>query len=139
MKEITGQDYRVTYDPTTATITCQGMLRLYGAEGYVSLEEFEKSKRSKKASQQQDEAIGTSIMSLLDDALAQSPSSVTLNIRELQTLNSSGVNILSKFVIKARNHGLSQLIIQGTDQFSWQRRVADNLQRLMPDILLEWE
>jgi len=35
--EIHGEDYSIIYDPTTATLTCQGLLRLYGVEGYASL------------------------------------------------------------------------------------------------------
>ena len=134
--EITGEGYHITYDPATTTISCQGALRLYGAAGYVSLEEFKKSQYSE---QQSKSGVYSSLMDLFNKILNQRPATITLNLCELQALNSSGINVLSKFVIKARDQKVSQFIVQGTRQFPWQTKVLNNLQRLMPDIVLEWK
>jgi hypothetical protein len=111
--EVNGENYRVAYDSATATITCQGSLRLYGATGYAS------------------------VVELLNTAADQKPPILTLNLEELQFLNSSGINAFSKFVIRVRNHKASQLVVRGTQQFPWQSKSLRNLQRLMPDLKLE--
>lgn len=111
--EITGENYRVIYDPKTAVITCEGSLRLYGATGYAS------------------------IVDLFNKAADQKASKLVLNLEALQFLNSSGINALSKFVIRVRNNRVSRLIVQGSNQFPWQSKSLTNLQRLMPEIELE--
>jgi hypothetical protein len=138
--EIIGKNYRIIYDPTNTTINFQGILRLYGAAGYVSLDDFKKSRTSDKTSQRQNgSAVYSSLMEMFNEILKQQPTTVTLNLRELQALNSSGINVLSKFVIKVRDHKASQLIVQSTRQFPWQRKLLKNLQKLMPDLMVEWE
>jgi hypothetical protein len=112
--EVNGENYRVTYDPQTATLTCQGSLRLYGSTGY------------------------TSIVDLFNKVADQKPPTIILNLQELQFLNSSGINAFSKFVIRVRNLKTSQLIIRGTNQIFWQSKSLSNLQRLMPDLKLEF-
>jgi hypothetical protein len=113
--EINGENYRVMYDPKTATLTCQGSLRLYGSAGY------------------------TAIVDLFNQIADQKPPTITLNLEGLQFLNSSGINAFSKFVIRVRNLKISQLVVKGTNQFSWQSKSLINLQRLMPEIHLELE
>jgi len=111
--EISGENYRVSYDPKTATVICEGSLRLYGASGY------------------------SSIVELFNKAADQKASKVTLNLQELQFLNSSGINALSKFVIRVRNNKSSTLVVQGTEKYPWQSKSLTNLQRLMPELQLE--
>ena len=134
--EIVGEHYRIVYNPATTTISCQGTLRLYGASGYISLEEFKKSQTSRQ--QHNNSGMYSSLMDLFNKVLKQHPATITLDLHKLKALNSSGINVLSKFVINARDQGVSQLIVQGTRQFPWQSKVLSNLQRLMPDIILEW-
>jgi len=138
-REIVGKDYRILYDPATTTISCHGMLRLYGAAGYVSLAEFKKSQTSNGVSQHNHRSgVYSSLMDLFNKVLKQHPATITLDLHELEALNSSGINVLSKFVINARDQGVNQFIVQGTRQFPWQSKLLSNLQRLMPDIILEW-
>jgi hypothetical protein len=111
--EVTGENYRVTYDPTTATITCQGALRLYGSTGYAA------------------------IVELFNTAADQRSPTLKLNLEGLQFLNSSGINAFSKFVIRVRNYNVSKLIVQGAQRYLWQSKSLLNLQRLMPEIILE--
>ncbi len=113
MIEIKGESYTTTYNSETATITCQGSFRLRGAEY-------------------------DGIMSLLNDVVAQEPKRITMNLQELKFLNSSGINMLSKFVINVRNKKVSQLTIQGSKQIPWQRKSLRNLPRLMPNLQLEF-
>ena len=113
--EIRGETYEVTYDSPTTTITCQGSFRLRGAEEYQP------------------------IAALLNDVADEKPPTITLDVRRLEFLNSSGINMISKFVIRVRQHKASQLVVQGTSRYPWQSKSLRNLQRLMPDLTLEIE
>jgi hypothetical protein len=115
MVDIHGEDYKVTFDPVTVTVTCQGSFRQYGATGYEAIE------------------------NLLKQVAEQKAPVITLNLKELEFLNSSGVNAFSKFLISVRNYGVSQVIIVGNADLVWQARSFENLQRLMPNLQVQFE
>ena len=111
--EITHEDYQVTYDAVTATVICQGSFRLRGPEAY------------------------TPILELLTQAANAKPATLTLDLRQLRFLNSSGINTLSKFVLLVRQLNTSQMVIRGNRQFAWQQKSLPNFPRLLPGLLLE--
>ncbi|MDB9312374.1 hypothetical protein PN462_04600 [Spirulina sp. CS-785/01] len=113
--DITTETYQVTYDDTTQTIIFHGSLRLSGMEEY------------------------TPIIDLLHQIADQRPTSMSLDLRNLQFLNSSGINVLSKFVIRVRQYKNIALFIIGSKDIPWQGKSLKNLQRLMPQLQLEWE
>lgn len=113
--EIKTEDYKVWYDKETETVTCQGSLRLSGMTEYGP------------------------IVDLLNDIADQQPSKIVLDLRQLEFLNSSGINILSKFVIKVRQQKSISMIVQGSKGIPWQGKSLKNLQRLMPTLQLELE
>jgi hypothetical protein len=110
--EIIGEDYTVSYDTDTITVTFIGSLRLQGIAEYGPIND------------------------LLTAIIEQKQGTITLNLAELKFLNSSGINILSRFVINIRKQGESQLIIRGSNQYPWQGKSLKNLQRLMPGLQL---
>ena len=112
--EVKGTNYHVTYDPPTSTVSFHGTLRLRGLNEYDP------------------------IVQLLDDVVGATPEKVTLDLRGLQFLNSSGINILFKFVIKVREQGQSKLVVIGSKQVPWQKKSLQNLQRLMASVELVW-
>jgi hypothetical protein len=112
--EIKGDSYRVWHDQDSAIIYCQGSLRLAGTEEYAP------------------------VVKILDDAIEASPASITLNLCELEFLNSSGINVLSKFVIKVRQKENIKIFVRGSENIPWQGKSLKNLQRLMPSLTLEW-
>ncbi len=112
--EIKTEDYCIGYDKETATVSCQGSLRLGGMEEYKP------------------------IIALLDDVAETEPPQIILNLRDLEFLNSSGISMLSKFVIKVRHKKNVEMIVQGSNQIPWQGKSLKNLQRLMPSLTLEW-
>ena len=114
MKDISHEDYQVRYDPDTAVIRCAGILRLRG-EDYAPIAE------------------------LLNEAADAEHPALTLDVRQLQFLNSSGINTLSKFILRMRQHSASEITVQGSSAFPWQRRSLTNLQRLLPSLRLEFE
>lgn len=111
--EIKTNDYEVRFDPAVATVFCKGSFRLGGVDEY------------------------TPIAQLLHEAASTQPEVLTLNLTELEFLNSSGINILSKFVISVRQKGGIQMVVQGSKRVPWQGKSLQNLQRLMPGLKLE--
>jgi hypothetical protein len=111
--EIKTDDYRVWREPDSSTIFFQGFLRLNGMDGYQP------------------------IMELLLSTVEQS-SSCRLDFCELEFLNSSGISMLSMFVVKVRQRGNVQMVLQGSDKILWQTKSLKNLQRLMPSLKLEF-
>ncbi|MBD2189551.1 slr1659 superfamily regulator [Pseudanabaena mucicola] len=112
--EVIGDDYRVWYESSDTSIYCQGSLRLAGTEEYAP------------------------IVNLLEDIIAQNPEKICLNLCELEFLNSSGINVLSKFVIKVRQKESISITVRGSENIPWQGKSLKNLQRLMPALKLEW-
>ena len=113
--KIEAENYRVEYDQTSATANFQGSLRLNGMQEYEP------------------------IVQLLDQIIDQEPPQVTLDLQKLQFLNSSGINVLSKFVIKVRQKEHIQMLVIGSQSTPWQKKSLRNLQRLMPALELVWE
>jgi hypothetical protein len=69
-------------------------------------------------------------------------------LRKLEFLNSSGINVLSKFIIKVRQHRERQfkenqpetaMTVYGSQTIPWQNKSIKNLQRLMPSLELKWD
>jgi hypothetical protein len=72
------------------------------------------------------------------NSLADSnPPSIILNLQHLEFLNSSGISMLSKFVIEMRKRQNIQIKILGSTLMPWQGKSLKNLQRLMPSLILE--
>ncbi len=113
--EIKSKDYSICYDSATETVIFQGSLRLNGLEEYAPM------------------------VQLLNDIADRDPPKITLILRQLEFLNSSGINVISKFAIKVRQKGNIQLVVQGSKDIPWQGKSLKNLQRLMPKLHLELE
>lgn len=113
--EIKTEEYNIWYDSTTGTVTCLGSLRLSGMEEYAP------------------------IVQLLNHVAAQELPMIILNLRGLEFLNSTGINILSRFVLKMRHSKNTQMVIQGSNDIPWQEFALENLQRLMPRLQLQLE
>ncbi|MEM8672902.1 MAG: STAS domain-containing protein [Cyanobacteria bacterium P01_G01_bin.67] len=113
--EIKTENYQVRYDEESHNIVFSGSLRLNGSAEYAS------------------------IFKLLNNVAQQEPEKIILDLRELNFLNSSGISILSKFVINVRKRKNIQMIVIGTRKNPWQSKSLKNLQRLMPSLKLELE
>jgi hypothetical protein len=111
--EITGKDYKVWYDAEVTTVFLKGFLRLDGIEEYKP------------------------IMNLLIDAISEA-SALAIDLKELEFLNSSGISMLSMFVVEVRNRGKIEITLQGSNKVLWQTKSLRNLQRLMPSMKLEF-
>jgi len=113
--ELKTSAYHIIYDPNTATILCQGSLSLNGTQEYLPL--FELLKKATDTTSQR----------------------LTLDLRQLEFLNSSGINTMTKFIINARNKPTLQVEVIGHQEILWQVRLLKNFQRLMPNLIMKLE
>ncbi len=113
--EVKGENYSVTYDNETITVNFQGSLRLGGMEEYAP------------------------IVKLLNQVVDMEPEIITLDLKTLKFLNSSGISMLSKFVISVRKKKNISITVKGSKAIPWQGKSLKNLQRLMPSLKLELE
>ncbi len=115
--EIKGQEYNVTYDPAAATVVFTGELALMGMGEYPPIADL--------------------LEQALTDLSGQAAPQLTLDLQALKFLNSSGINVISKFVIKVRRAGGIAMLIKGSNTIPWQEKSLVNLKRLMPEMVLE--
>lgn len=111
--EILGENYKVCYETSSASINFHGNLRLNGMEEYAP------------------------ILKLLNDVVDSNPARITLNLMHLDFLNSSGITMLSKFVIGMRSNKNVYMMILGANAIPWQSKLLKNLQKLMPNLNLK--
>jgi len=108
---IKGPGYRVWFEADAATVHFEGSLRLGTAE-YVP------------------------IADLLNEVLAARPPTITLRMRELVFLNSSGINTLYKFIIAVRKLGELAVHVEASSTITWQGKSLPNLRKFLPSITL---
>ncbi len=110
--EIKTEDYVIQYTADNGEILCQGSLLLSGTEEYAP------------------------ILNLMLQAAEEQAEHLILNVKDLEFLNSSGINTMTKFVINVRNRKHLKLKVVGLEGVPWQVRLLKNLQRLMPSLEL---
>jgi hypothetical protein len=113
--EIETNNYHIVHDLENTTIRLQGGLRLESTKEYVP------------------------IMQMFDQLIDQEPPLITLHLRDLSFINSSGINILHKFILKVEQKKTSQLVVQASQRHAWQHKVLMSLQRVMPLMQFSWE
>ena len=114
-QEIKGEDYVVHYDADAVVVTFQGELALSGPKDYAPIKD------------------------LLQEIVSGSPAILTIDLRRLGFLNSSGISMLSKFVLGLRKKKDIQLAILGSHEVPWQGKSLRNLQKFLPSLRLDVE
>jgi len=109
LKNFNGESFEVQLDEDNSTVLFKGALRLCGTEDYAP------------------------ILDLLKETLISSRP-IVLDLRELDFLNSSGITMLSRFVIEARDHAGIDVQFLASESVPWHARSLKNLQRLMPSL-----
>jgi hypothetical protein len=74
---------------------------------------------------------------MLETAHKNAKDAVVLDFRNLQFLNSAGINTISRFVITARTADSVQLRVLGNSEISWQNKSLVNLQKLWAKVAIE--
>lgn len=113
--EFVKDDFQVWYEAQTKALHFKGSLRLGGVAEYAPLVE------------------------LFNQVLALKPASLTLDLHELDFLNSSGINVISRFIITLRQHGDIKTNVLGSRKIPWQSKSLPNFQRLFPGLPLTFE
>ena len=115
VEELKGDEYTIEYNDGTQTIRFKGTIRLQTTDDY---------------------APAVALLLKMHEAAAPG-ATVYLDFRELQFLNSSGINTVSKFVITARNANKVVLKVLGNRDIYWQQKSLTNLQKLWPKVQIE--
>lgn len=103
------ESYSVTQN--TDSVIIQGALRLDSMEEYQTIQD------------------------LLIEFATQHNNQICVDVSNLQLLNSSGITMLSKFVIHCRKNAI-QVKMQWNSHIAWQGKSLKNLQRLLPSLEL---
>ena len=110
---VKGTDYLVELVPEENTVIFSGELSLGGPKEYHPIKE------------------------LLESVAQKEPESMTIDLKTLSFLNSSGISMVSKFVISLRKKKRLQLIVLGSEEIPWQKKSLKNLQKFLPGLKLE--
>jgi hypothetical protein len=114
IEQIAGDEYAVEHDPETHAVAFRGTIRLQTSDDYAPV---------------------TGLLQRAHDAAAGGR--LTLDFRQLQFLNSSGISMVSKFVIGARKQDRLTLLVLGNQTIYWQQKSLINLQKLWPKVQIE--
>lgn len=114
-QEVKGEDYIVQFDPDSVSVYFQGELSLGGSTEYAP------------------------ITNLLNEVAELEPNTMTIDLRNLAFVNSSGISMLSKFVLSMRKKKGVQVVVLGSNDIPWQGKSLKNLEKLLPGLKLEIE
>ncbi len=113
MEAIKTDDYHIWYDQDNNIVYFEGSLRLNGVGEYAP------------------------IISLVDAVVDKHPEQVSWDLRKLEFLNSSGINVLYKFVLSMRKKGRNAMKVVGSNTVPWQQKSLANMKKFLPSIELE--
>jgi hypothetical protein len=113
VQEIQNADYSVSLDAQGNTVQFSGELALSNPSEYDP------------------------INNLLSELADQEPDVLTLDLRKLDFVNSSGISMLSKFVLGMRKKKGTQVVVLGSEDIAWQGKSLRNLEKLLPGLKLE--
>ncbi len=115
IQTIQGEGYTVVYNEGTHSVTFEGTIRLQTTDEYAPI---------------------TQLLNKAHDETAPGDN-LNLDFRQLQFLNSSGINMISKFVIAARKQDKITLLVLGNEEIYWQKKSLTNLQKLWPKVQID--
>jgi hypothetical protein len=114
MEQLKGDEYTIEHDSATHTVSLKGTIRLQTSEDYLPI---------------------TQLLQIAHDAAVGAI--LSLDFRQLQFLNSSGISMISKFVISGRKQDKVMLTVLGNRDIYWQQKSLANLQKLWPKVQIE--
>ncbi len=115
VEKITGEEYSVEYNDNTQTATFIGSMRLRTSEEYEPITQLLQQAHNE----------------------TNADNTLILDFSELKFLNSSGINIISRFVIFARKQAKINLQVNGNQEIYWQKKSLTNLQRLWSKVAID--
>ncbi len=112
--EVKGENYHIFYQPDSGTVVFRGVLRPYTTSEYLLVDQ------------------------IMDEVVSQAPPTITVDLHELQYLNSLGLLKLSRFASRLHEQGGRAVIVNGCKQIPWQDKSLKNLVFLVPGLKLNW-
>lgn len=112
--QVQGQSYQVIYEPAVATVFFRGLMRLHSAQEYTQIQE------------------------VMDQASASASPTITLDLSELEYLNSLGLGRLHGFTAQLCEDENRHIVVRGNSGILWQERALKNLLKSKPSIQLDW-
>jgi hypothetical protein len=113
VRTIRGESFEIWAEDNKNTVFFKGALRLSGMEDYAP------------------------VLEMLQERLTTLHQPIVLDLRELDFLYSSGITMLSRFVIEARDRTGIDLYFFASSSIAWHARSLKNLQRLMPNLTIQ--
>ncbi len=74
------------------------------------------------------------ILSWFDLVIDKEPPRVLLDVSNLEYLNSLGISVIAKFVIRARDKKSIHVVVKASEEIIWQTKSLVNLKRIMPSL-----
>ncbi len=115
---IRGEEFAVEYQRDGRVLSFRGTIRLQTSEDYAPI-------------------VG--IMQRAEAECAADAATLVMDFRQLEFLNSSGINAISKFVIAARKDNRIGLAVRGNREVYWQQKSLSNLQKLWAKVSISIE
>jgi hypothetical protein len=114
VEQVKGDEYTVEYNHDTRVLLFRGTIRLQTSEDYMPILQLMQ----------------------LGQAECADAKTLTMDFRQLEFLNSSGINSISKFVIAARKEDKIGLAVHGNKDVYWQQKSLSNLQKLWAKVAI---
>jgi hypothetical protein len=113
---IKGDAFSIEFHGDTSELLFKGTLRFQNHEDYAPM---------------------SGLMQAALEAAIDRGLPLVLDFRQLEFLNSSGINAISKFVIVARKADQSELKVRGSKAIYWQQKSLSNLKKLWPKVIID--
>lgn len=110
MKKLIAGESSITFHEAESLLTFDGSMRLANMKEYDVVAEF------------------------LRESSESSPTELTMDLRSLRFLNSSGITTLSLFILSCKKNGNPQITVLKNDSISWQQKSVTNFKKLWDDV-----
>ena len=116
MEKITLGDSSLDFDPASNTLVIQGSMRLANLTEYEPVKDY-----------------------LFKSSEKTSGNTLSIDMKQLKFLNSSGITTLSMFVIAMKKRNTKMLKIIGSKEVSWQEKSLVNFNKLWNKVAIVME
>jgi len=106
-------DSKLKYDKSHNTVIIEGSMRLANLSEYEVVSDY------------------------LNKVAEQAEDNLTLDVQNLQFLNSSGITTFSMFILSCKKQGKPKLKVLGSNKISWQEKSLRNFKKLWNDVEVE--
>src|SRR5690554_2822097 len=110
MKTLTAGDTEIKFDESNSLVIFKGSMRLANMKEYGVVTNF------------------------LKESANISKEELTLDLKDLEFLNSSGITTLSLFVLDCKKSGTPKIKVLRSETISWQKKSISNFKKLWSEV-----